>query len=156
MESRARQLWLLTEPLHAVTYFDERCRGIGRAMGLRGFWQGYFAARTAPLPFLPGVATASDLMRGLDAGLNRFKFFPAETSGGAAALKALYGPFGECRFCPTGGVGEKTAPAYLALPNVLCVGGAWVAPADAVRAGDWDRITTLAHAAAALRQEPVA
>ncbi|MDR3512321.1 MAG: bifunctional 4-hydroxy-2-oxoglutarate aldolase/2-dehydro-3-deoxy-phosphogluconate aldolase [Caulobacteraceae bacterium] len=114
------------------------------------------AARAAPLPFLPGVATASDLMRGLDAGLNRFKFFPAETSGGAPALKALYGPFGECRFCPTGGVGENTAPAYLSLPNVLCVGGAWVAPADAVRAGDWDRITTLARAAAALRQEPVA
>jgi 2-dehydro-3-deoxyphosphogluconate aldolase/(4S)-4-hydroxy-2-oxoglutarate aldolase len=111
------------------------------------------AVRAAPLPFLPGVATAADLMRGLDAGLNRFKFFPAETSGGAPALKALFGPFGDCRFCPTGGIGAQSAPTYLALPNVLCVGGAWVAPADAINAGDWGRITTLARAAAGLRQE---
>jgi 2-dehydro-3-deoxyphosphogluconate aldolase/(4S)-4-hydroxy-2-oxoglutarate aldolase len=111
------------------------------------------AARANPLPFLPGVATAGEVMRGLDAGLNRFKFFPAETSGGAPALKALAGPFGECRFCPTGGIGAATAPDYLALPNVLCVGGAWVAPADAVRAGDWTRIAALATAAAGLAQE---
>lgn len=109
------------------------------------------AAKARPLPFLPGVATATDIMRGLDAGLTRFKFFPAETSGGAAALKALLGPFGDCRFCPTGGISAASAPAYLALPNVLCVGGAWVAPSDAIRAGDWDRITTLARAAASLR-----
>ena len=109
------------------------------------------AAKANPLPLLAGVATASDLMRGLDAGLNRFKFFPAETSGGAPALKALGGPFGDCRFCPTGGIAAQSAPTYLALPNVLCVGGAWVAPADAVKAGDWGRITALAAAAAALR-----
>ncbi len=111
------------------------------------------AARATTLPFLPGVATATEVMRGLDAGLTRFKFFPAETSGGPAALKAMLGPFGECRFCPTGGIGASTALTYLALPNVLCVGGAWVAPADTIKAGDWRRITALARAAAALRQE---
>ena len=111
------------------------------------------AARASGLPFLPGVATAGEIMRGLDAGLDRFKFFPAETSGGAPALKAFQGPFGACKFCPTGGIGQASAPSYLALPNVLCVGGAWVVPTDAVRAGDWGRITALAKAAAALRQE---
>jgi 2-dehydro-3-deoxyphosphogluconate aldolase/(4S)-4-hydroxy-2-oxoglutarate aldolase len=111
------------------------------------------AARAAALPFLPGVATASDLMRGLDAGLNRFKLFPAASSGGPAALSALAGPFGDCRFCPTGGIGPKTAPDYLALPNVLCVGGGWVAPTSAVNTGDWAQITVLAAAAAGLRQE---
>jgi len=89
-------------------------------------------------------------MRGLDAGLDHFKFFPAETSGGPGALKALYGPFAQCRFCPTGGVSAATAPTWLDLPNVLCVGGAWVAPASAVAAGDWAAITALAKAAAAL------
>ncbi|HZC15148.1 MAG TPA: bifunctional 4-hydroxy-2-oxoglutarate aldolase/2-dehydro-3-deoxy-phosphogluconate aldolase [Caulobacteraceae bacterium] len=108
------------------------------------------AALSNAVPFLPGVATAGEVMRGLDAGLTRFKFFPAESSGGAAALKSLYGPFAECRFCPTGGVSAASAPHYLALPNVACVGGAWVAPADAVKAGDWPRIAELARAAAAL------
>jgi len=110
------------------------------------------AAQAAPLPFLPGVATATEVMRGLDAGLTRFKFFPASTSGGAPALKALFGPLGDVRFCPTGGIDASSAPTYLALPNVLCVGGAWVAPADAVAAGDWAQITALAKAAAALGQ----
>ena len=96
------------------------------------------AAKASPLPLLAGVATASDLMRGLDAGLTRFKFFPAASSGGGtAALKALQGPFGDCKFCPTGGIAADTARTYLALPNVLCVGGGWVAPPDAVKAGDW-------------------
>lgn len=108
------------------------------------------AAASSPLVFLPGVATASDLMRGLEAGLTRFKFFPAETSGGAAALKALHGPFGQVRFCPTGGITAASAPTYLALANVACVGGGWVAPAEAVAAGDWDRIAGLARAARAL------
>ena len=107
-------------------------------------------AAEGSLPFLPGVATATELMRGLDAGLKAFKFFPAETSGGAAALKALHGPFADVRFCPTGGITAKTAPDYLALPNVTCVGGGWVAPAEAVEAGDWSRITELARAAAQL------
>jgi 2-dehydro-3-deoxyphosphogluconate aldolase/(4S)-4-hydroxy-2-oxoglutarate aldolase len=108
------------------------------------------AAGASDIAFLPGVATAGEVMRGLDAGLTRFKFFPAESSGGAAALKALYGPFAACRFCPTGGVTAASAPSYLALPNVACVGGAWVAPTDAVKAGDWARITELARAASAL------
>jgi 2-dehydro-3-deoxyphosphogluconate aldolase/(4S)-4-hydroxy-2-oxoglutarate aldolase len=109
------------------------------------------AASNSQAVFLPGVATASELMFGLDAGLTRFKFFPAETSGGAPALKALYGPFADVRFCPTGGITAASAPTYLALPNVACVGGGWIAPADAVAAGDWARITELARAARALR-----
>lgn len=76
--------------------------------------------------FLPGVANASDIMRGLDLGLNRFKFFPAEASGGLKALKALAGPFGDVRFCPTGGITPETAPAWLAEDAVLCVGGSWL------------------------------
>lgn len=109
------------------------------------------AADGAPAPLLPGVATASELMRGLDAGYAHFKFFPAETSGGAAALKALHGPFAAARFCPTGGVNAANAPAYLALPNVACVGGAWVAPKEAIESGKWSAITTLAKAASALK-----
>jgi len=107
-------------------------------------------ASDSPIAFLPGVATATELMRGLDAGLTHFKFFPAETSGGAAALKALGGPFADIRFCPTGGISAKSAPDYLALPNVLCVGGGWVAPNEAIEAGDWGRITELSKAASAL------
>ena len=108
------------------------------------------AARDEGLPLLPGVTTASEIMAGLDLGLSRFKFFPAETSGGAAAVKAFSGPFPAIRFCPTGGITPANAPDYLALPNVACVGGSWLAPAEAVRAGDWGRIERLAHEAAAL------
>ncbi|WP_206170051.1 bifunctional 4-hydroxy-2-oxoglutarate aldolase/2-dehydro-3-deoxy-phosphogluconate aldolase [Sphingorhabdus sp. YGSMI21] len=86
------------------------------------------AAIAADIPFLPGVATAGDIMRGLDLGLNHFKFFPAEAAGGIAALKALSGPFGQCLFCPTGGISEATAPQWLAMDNVLCVGGSWLVP----------------------------
>jgi 2-dehydro-3-deoxyphosphogluconate aldolase/(4S)-4-hydroxy-2-oxoglutarate aldolase len=103
-----------------------------------------------PAPLLPGVATASELMAGLAAGFTRFKLFPANVVGGRDALKAFAGPFPQARFCPTGGVDAGNAADYLALPNVACVGGSWVAPADAVRAGDWDRITALAREAAAL------
>jgi 2-dehydro-3-deoxyphosphogluconate aldolase/(4S)-4-hydroxy-2-oxoglutarate aldolase len=109
-------------------------------------------AAAGSIAFLPGVATASEIMRGLDAGIARFKFFPAATSGGAPALKALFGPLPACRFCPTGGITAENAADYLALPNVLCVGGGWTAPAEAIRAGDWPRITALATAAAALRR----
>ena len=84
------------------------------------------AARDTGIPFLPGVATAGDIMRGLDLGLDRFKFFPAESSGGIAALKALAGPFGNLRFCPTGGITSDNAPDWLALEAVLCVGGSWL------------------------------
>lgn len=83
-------------------------------------------AIASQIPFLPGVATAGDIMRGLDLGLDRFKFFPAEASGGVAALKALSAPFADVRFCPTGGISSEKAPAWLAQPSVLCVGGSWV------------------------------
>lgn len=79
------------------------------------------------VPYLPGISNAGDIMRGLDLGLTHFKFFPAETSGGLKALKALAGPFGQCRFCPTGGITEASAPEWLAFEPVLCVGGSWVA-----------------------------
>jgi 2-dehydro-3-deoxyphosphogluconate aldolase/(4S)-4-hydroxy-2-oxoglutarate aldolase len=108
------------------------------------------ATVASALPFLPGVATASELMRGMDAGLDHFKFFPAEAAGGPAMLKALHGPFADCRFCPTGGITADNAGAYLALPNVVCVGGGWLAPMDAIAGGDWALITGLARAASAL------
>lgn len=103
-----------------------------------------------PTPLLPGIATATELMAGLAAGFTHFKLFPANIVGGVEALKAFQSPFQQATFCPTGGVNAKNAADYLALPNVICVGGSWVAPADAVRAGDWDRITALAREAAAL------
>ncbi|QIG54662.1 bifunctional 4-hydroxy-2-oxoglutarate aldolase/2-dehydro-3-deoxy-phosphogluconate aldolase [Altererythrobacter sp. BO-6] len=89
------------------------------------------AAIAADVPFLPGTATAGDIMRGLDLGLTHFKFFPAATSGGLPALKALAAPFGQCLFCPTGGISEANAPEWLAFEPVLCVGGSWVAPRGA-------------------------
>jgi 2-dehydro-3-deoxyphosphogluconate aldolase/(4S)-4-hydroxy-2-oxoglutarate aldolase len=104
----------------------------------------------AAVPLLPGIATATELMAGLALGYTRFKLFPANVVGGVEALKAFASPFSQARFCPTGGINAKNAADYLALPNVACVGGSWVAPADAVRAGDWDRITNLAREAAAL------
>jgi 2-dehydro-3-deoxyphosphogluconate aldolase/(4S)-4-hydroxy-2-oxoglutarate aldolase len=103
-----------------------------------------------PVPLLPGIATATELMAGLASGFEFFKLFPANVVGGPGALKAFASPFAQARFCPTGGVTAANAPEYLALPNVVCVGGSWVAPTDAVRAGDWDRITALAREAAAL------
>jgi 2-dehydro-3-deoxyphosphogluconate aldolase/(4S)-4-hydroxy-2-oxoglutarate aldolase len=109
-----------------------------------------------PTPLLPGIATATELMAGLAAGFTRFKLFPANVAGGVGALKAFASPFPQARFCPTGGVSAANAADYLALPNVICVGGSWVAPAEAVRAGDWDRITRLAREAAALAPRPAA
>lgn len=103
------------------------------------------------LPYLAGVATPGDLMRGLDLGLTRFKFFPAENYGGLATLKAFAGPFPQVRFCPTGGITEANAPDYLAQPNVICVGSTWVTPKVAIDSGDWSRITELAARAAALK-----
>lgn len=104
------------------------------------------AADRVSLPLLPGVATPSELMRAAEAGLRQMKFFPAESSGGVAALKALAGPFPEVQFCPTGGIHPGNLADYLALENVRCVGGSWLAPRDAVTAGDWARITALAVA----------
>lgn len=89
------------------------------------------AAIASGIPFLPGIANAGDIMRGLDMGLAHFKFFPAEASGGIAALKALAAPFHQCRFCPTGGITAATAPNWLALEPVLCVGGSWIVPKGA-------------------------
>ena len=100
---------------------------------------------TSGVPFLPGVATAGDIMRGLDMGLTAFKFFPAETSGGIKALKALAAPFYQCRFCPTGGITEATARDWLAVEPVECVGGSWVT------GGTLAEIEAKARAAAALR-----
>jgi len=108
------------------------------------------AAEAADLPLLPGAATATEAMRLLERGYTMQKFFPAEASGGAKALGSLASPLPQIRFCPTGGVGLKNAPDYLALPNTLCVGGSWVAPKDLVAAGDWGAIEKLASEAAAL------
>lgn len=109
------------------------------------------AAIGAGLPFLPGVATASELMAGMAAGLSAFKFFPAAQAGGVEGLKALAGPFPHARFCPTGGVNAANATSYLALPNVTCVGGSWLAPRELIAAGGFAQIEALARAAAGLR-----
>ncbi|MEM9147290.1 MAG: bifunctional 4-hydroxy-2-oxoglutarate aldolase/2-dehydro-3-deoxy-phosphogluconate aldolase [Pseudomonadota bacterium] len=108
------------------------------------------AAAEAGLPMLPGVATPSEAMRGAELGASVLKFFPAGPNGGASVLAAWASPLAGLAFCPTGGVSEANAQDYLALPNVLCVGGSWVAPRDAVREGDWQRVKTLAAQAAAL------
>jgi 2-dehydro-3-deoxyphosphogluconate aldolase/(4S)-4-hydroxy-2-oxoglutarate aldolase len=108
------------------------------------------AAARGPLPYLPAIATASELMAAMECGFSTFKFFPAASIGGTAALAALAGPFPAARFCPTGGIDAASAPSYLALGNVLCVGGSWVAPKAALALGDFARIEQLARAAAAL------
>lgn len=105
------------------------------------------AAIAADVPFLPGTATAGDVMRGMDMGLSRFKFFPAETSGGLPALKALAAPLHAARFCPTGGITAQSAPEWLAQPFITCVGGSWVVPKGPV---DAQKIEALAREAAAL------
>ena len=102
------------------------------------------------LPLLPGAATASEAMQAAEAGFDMLKFFPAGPAGGPAYLAALSGPLPRISFCPTGGVSAATAPDYLALPNVICVGGSWVAPEAMMRAGDWAGIESLARQAAGL------
>lgn len=108
------------------------------------------ACLEADLPLLPGAATASEAMRLLERGYKMLKFFPAEASGGVAALKAISAPLPQITFCPTGGISPTNASDYLALPNVACAGGSWVAPSDKVAAGDWAGITALARDAAVL------
>ncbi len=98
------------------------------------------------IPYLPGVATASDLMLATEFGISECKLFPATVVGGIGALKAFGGPFGDIMFCPTGGVSESNYLDFLALPNVMCVGGSWLAPAKMVREGDWPGITSLCRA----------
>ena len=110
------------------------------------------ACRDAGLPLLPGVATGSEIMAAQDDGYNELKFFPAMQAGGPAMLKAWGGPFIDVRFCPTGGVTQANAAEFLALPNVACVGGSWLTPADALAAGDWARITALAREAGSLQR----
>ncbi|AFJ47400.1 bifunctional 4-hydroxy-2-oxoglutarate aldolase/2-dehydro-3-deoxy-phosphogluconate aldolase [Shimwellia blattae] len=107
------------------------------------------AANEGPIPLIPGVATVSELMLGMDYGLKEFKFFPAEANGGVKALKAISGPFSQLRICPTGGISPANYRDYLALKSVLCVGGSWLVPDDAMESGDFARITTLAKEAVA-------
>ena len=101
------------------------------------------------MPLIPGISTVSELMMGMDHGLREFKFFPAEANGGVRALSALAGPFPQVRFCPTGGISPANYRDYLALKSVLCIGGSWLVPDDALQQGDWARITQLARDAIA-------
>ena len=110
------------------------------------------ACSEAGLPLLPGVATASEVMEAGADGFTFLKFFPATAVGGVPMLKALGGPFPDIAFCPTGGITPETAPQFLALPNVKVCGGSWLTPADAVKAGDWARITRLATESGQLRR----
>ena len=105
------------------------------------------AAKGSGLPFLPGIATASEIMAALESGLDCLKFFPAEAAGGIAMLKSFSGPFPGVRFCPTGGIREETLASYLALGNVAAVGGTWLAPADLLAKKEWEKIQTLAERA---------
>lgn len=109
------------------------------------------ASSRTDLPFLPGVMTASELMRAREAGFRYCKLFPAQQAGGTGMLRAMHSVFPDVGFCPTGGVHLDNAPEYLALPNVLCVGGSWVAPNALIKAGDWLAIRKLAQQAAALK-----
>lgn len=110
------------------------------------------AAQSVSFPLLPGIMTPSDLIAGLGWGFNTFKLFPAQQAGGIGMLKALGAPFPDVVFCPTGGITRHSATDFLALPNVACVGGSWVAPSDRVRTGDWDAIEALARDAASLKK----
>ncbi len=111
------------------------------------------AMRGAGVPYLPGVSTTSEVVALLERGVTEMKFFPAEAAGGTAYLKSLSGPLPQARFCPTGGIGAGNAPEYLALPNVGCVGGTWMLPADAIAARDWGRVERLAREASRLRPQ---
>ncbi len=108
------------------------------------------ASRDHGIPILPGIATASDIMRGLALGLEIFKFFPAETSGGAPAIKAFGGPFPQVKFCPTGGVSTKNLASYLSLPNVICAGGSWMVPSDLNAADAFAKVAEMAREASRL------
>jgi 2-dehydro-3-deoxyphosphogluconate aldolase/(4S)-4-hydroxy-2-oxoglutarate aldolase len=108
------------------------------------------ASRDHAVPILPGIASASDIMRGLGMGLDFFKFFPAETSGGVPAIKALGGPFPQVKFCPTGGVSPKNLATYLSLPNVVCAGGSWMVPSDLGAQGAFEQAAALSREASAL------
>lgn len=141
----------------AGTVLNQRDYDAARAAGARFALSPGFVDKLqadADAPFIPGIATASEAMRGLDAGYTVFKFFPAGPLGGPAALRALGGPLAAAKFCPTGGIDVNNARDYLELPNVLCVGGSWVAPMGAIAAGDWAQIGALAAEAAQLGVAP--
>ena len=110
------------------------------------------AAQGVSFPLLPGIMTPSELIAGLGWGFTTFKLFPAQQAGGIPMLKALGGPFPDIVFCPTGGITRATAPDFLALPNVACVGGSWIAPSDKLRDGDWAAVETLARDSASLKK----
>ena len=135
-----------------VTTADDlnRARAAGAQFAVSPGFAADLAAAAGDLPYLPGIATASEAMAAQRAGLECLKFFPAEAMGGRATLQALAGPFPRLTFCPTGGISRDNAGGYLALGNVRCVGGSWVSPHDAVEAGAWDVISDLAAAAARL------
>ncbi|WP_455342387.1 bifunctional 4-hydroxy-2-oxoglutarate aldolase/2-dehydro-3-deoxy-phosphogluconate aldolase [Thalassotalea litorea] len=107
------------------------------------------ASGDSSIPLIPGIASISELMTGIDAGLDHFKFFPAEAIGGAKAIKSIAGPFPDIRFCPTGGINQDNMGSYHALKNVSCIGGSWLVPEDAVANKDWDRITDITKNAVA-------
>ena len=107
------------------------------------------AANSGNIALIPGVATLSELMLGMEYGLDHFKFFPAEAAGGIPMLKAIAGPFPQATFCPTGGISPENYQAYLQLPNVACVGGSWLAPQEAVKSKNWAKVTELAQLAIA-------
>jgi 2-dehydro-3-deoxyphosphogluconate aldolase / (4S)-4-hydroxy-2-oxoglutarate aldolase len=112
------------------------------------------AARELEIALIPGIASASEVQLALEYGCERLKFFPAAAAGGPAVLQALYGPFPQVRFCPTGGIQAQSAPTYLTLPNVACVGGSWLAPKALLDTDDWPAIAALARASRALASSP--
>ena len=132
--------------------FDSAARAGARfIVSPGGSSQVFAAARDSEVPLLPGAITPGEIMEALEEGLEFLKFFPAEQAGGAAFLKSLASPFSGVRFCPTGGIGAGNARDYLSLPNVVCVGGSWVAPDNLVRNGDWKTIEELAREASGLK-----
>ncbi|MFE7973092.1 bifunctional 4-hydroxy-2-oxoglutarate aldolase/2-dehydro-3-deoxy-phosphogluconate aldolase [Streptomyces shenzhenensis] len=131
---------------------DDSCAAGARFLVSPGWTDALLAAMAGSgVPFLPGVSTTSEVVALLERGVREMKFFPAQAAGGTVYLKSLAGPLPQARFCPTGGIGPANAAEYLSLPNVGCVGGTWMVPADAVAARDWPRIEALARAAANLR-----
>lgn len=138
-----------------ITRPDEfaQCRKAGAVFGVSPGLTAELAAAAAAsrLPWLPGVMTPTEVIAARAAGFQQLKLFPAQQAGGTGMLKALIGPFPDVTFCPTGGITAANAREYLALPNVACVGGSWLAPPEAIAAGDWAHITALARAAQALR-----
>jgi 2-dehydro-3-deoxyphosphogluconate aldolase/(4S)-4-hydroxy-2-oxoglutarate aldolase len=133
--------------------FDQAARAGSRFIVSPGVTASVLAAAAnSEVPLLPGAITPGEIMTAREAGIDFLKFFPAEQAGGAAFLKSLASPFAGIRFCPTGGVSQKNVKDYLSLPNVICVGGSWVAPDNLIEAKDWAAIETLAREASTLRK----